>query len=113
MTFLLSRVEFRYGAALAAVGIAFLLRWLLDPSLGDHHPYSLFLFAVLLVAWYVGTGPAAVAFTFGALAANLQFVAPRHVLSVPSSGQQLGFFIFVIMGFAGLIGNCNQGGAGK
>jgi PAS domain S-box-containing protein len=110
MSSLLSRLEIRYGAALAAVGGAWLLRWLLDPRLGDHHPFSFFLIAVLFVAWYLGTGPAVLAFTLGAVAGNLAFVAPRNVFSVPG-GEQLGFFIFIAVGAAGILASRAMRGA--
>ncbi len=47
----------RYAFALFAAGIAFSVRLLLVPALGDYLPYVTFVLAVAFSAWSCGTGP--------------------------------------------------------
>lgn len=47
----------RYTVALFAAGIAFSVRLLLVPALGDYLPYVTFVLAVAFSAWSCGTGP--------------------------------------------------------
>ena len=48
----------RYLAALACVALASVVRWLLDPVLGNRSPYLFQIIAVLFSARYFGFGPA-------------------------------------------------------
>ena len=50
----------RYGCAVVSIALATIVRLLLDPLLGDHIPFSMLLFAVLLTAWYGGVRPRSV-----------------------------------------------------
>jgi hypothetical protein len=53
-----------YMISLAAVVAAVLLRWLLDPFLGDHLPLVTLFGAVAPVIWLSGYGPALLAAVF-------------------------------------------------
>jgi PAS domain S-box-containing protein len=64
----------RYLLALAAVGIAVALRYLLNPLLGDRLPYSTFFLAVVVAAWIGGLGPALLATVVGSFASTLAFI---------------------------------------
>ena len=55
----------RYGCALACVALATILRWFLAPLFGTHYPYLLQFLAVLLVARYLGFGPAVAGLLLG------------------------------------------------
>jgi len=67
-----------YAISLAALVAAVLLRWLLDPLLGDTLPLVLLFGAVAVAAWVGGYVPATIVGTLGYLACNYLFVAPRH-----------------------------------
>src|SRR5947208_16901038 len=61
---------FGYLIAVAAVAVAALARALIHPLIGPQYLYATYFVAAVLVAWYAGTGPAALAFGLGLLAAE-------------------------------------------
>lgn len=65
----------RYLAAMLAVGIALLVRWLFQDLLGDTMAYTLFMPAVLVAAGYGGFGPGLLALVLSELAGNYFFQA--------------------------------------
>jgi len=67
------------GYALAAVAVTAIagLRYLLDPVLGETHPYVLFIFPALYFANRSGWKTGATALLLGMLVANFLFAAPR------------------------------------
>jgi PAS domain S-box-containing protein len=69
-----------YVQAALLVAAATVLRWLLDPWLGDAQPFLTFFPAALLAAWRLGVGPTVFAVLLSApLAAWLFFPAQPHV----------------------------------
>ncbi len=66
-----------YAAAAAGVVLAALVRWLLDPVVGDNYPFFTFFVATLVAAWYAGFGPALLTVGLGAAIAAVCFVPPR------------------------------------
>lgn len=66
-----------YFFAVAAVAVAAVVRWLLDPLLGDSLPLLTFYIAVAVTAWYGGLRPALLASTLGFVASFALFV-PIH-----------------------------------
>ncbi|WP_437230635.1 PAS domain S-box protein [Planctomicrobium sp. SH661] len=77
-----------YGLTIAAVLLAGLLRWLIDPILGDHIPYPTFFVAVAAAAWLGGLRPALLATGLG-LMMVLAFFMPSGTLSQTSGGPHL------------------------
>jgi len=73
---------FAYSAVLVATALALIARWLLDPALGDHVPYSLLYAVVALSAIYLGVGPSVVAAVAGLLGTIVLFVEPRGSLRI-------------------------------
>jgi signal transduction histidine kinase len=57
----------RYAVAAAALGAAFVIRYLLAPVLGDELPFLLFVAATLIAAWYGGLGPGLTSLVAGIL----------------------------------------------
>src|SRR5215207_4339547 len=55
----------RYGVAVLAVGMAFLVKLLLDPLIVQETPFVLIFGAIMISAWYGGLGPGLLA-TFAA-----------------------------------------------
>jgi signal transduction histidine kinase/ActR/RegA family two-component response regulator len=72
----------RYGGVLGAFAVATLLRWLLDPYLGDHRQYLTYIFALVFTSWRYGIVPSLLMFFLGLLAAAFLFTSPRHSLLV-------------------------------
>jgi len=87
-----------YGVAVLSVAVALALRLLLTPHLADHHPYSLFLAAVVFVIWYGGTGPALLALVLGYLCADWFFIPPFGAFTVTGIDDRVGTGIYVIAG---------------
>jgi len=56
LLFSLSRTK-RYGIAILSALIVAAVRLALDPLLGDELPTTMFIFAVILAAWYGGLWP--------------------------------------------------------
>jgi hypothetical protein len=82
-------VLFRYGFAVGATGVAFLLSQTLG-RLDDKHPsfFLLLFMAVLLSAWYGGFGP-------GVCSAVLACTSLESLLVL--SGNPLGFSRFIVV----------------
>jgi PAS domain S-box-containing protein len=71
-----------YAIATAALAVAVLLRWLLDPLLGDGLPLVTLFGAVAIAVWAGGWGPAVVATLIGYFACAYLFIAPRGSLGL-------------------------------
>ena len=67
----------RYGVAVALVLLAFVLRWAIFGHLDNRLPFSFFLFAVMIAAWYGGLGPGMLAAAGGLLIGDYFFL-PQH-----------------------------------
>src|SRR6185436_6107629 len=70
---LLSELQKNYAAYLVSLGsvaLATVLRIVLDPVLGDHHPFTLYFASVAIAAWYGGFAPAVVAIFLSYFAAD-------------------------------------------
>lgn len=85
---------------MAAVALAVLLRWLLDPYLGlDRFVPPAFLVAVLFATWY-GLGPSLVAWMLSLLLSAYLFYSPQYSLTIAISTN---FWGFVLNGAVGLM----------
>ena len=78
-----------YGSTFAAVLAAGVVRWLLNPVLGDNLPYLTFYFATLFAAWYGGMGPGLVSFVLGVGCGTFFFTEPRYSFFIDSLTNQL------------------------
>jgi len=74
----------RYGVAILAVGMALLVKLLLDPLITDQSPFLLLAGAVMVGAWFGGLGPGLLATVLGALAADYFFLAPEGSFTGPN-----------------------------
>jgi len=93
-----------YLFSLGAVAVAALVRWALDPALGDALPFTTFFGALAVAVWFGGYAPAIVAAVAGYLAANYLFIAPRFVVSLGTPSEYAGlaayaFTCVLIIGF--------------
>jgi PAS domain S-box-containing protein len=104
------RVETRnlvlgYAVAALAVAGAVLLRWLLDPVLGDHMPLATLYGAVAIAAWYGGYRPALLVVALGYLACDYLFIEPRGSFGLNVARNLVGLLAYLvscgfIVGFA-------------
>ena len=67
----------RYGVAVVLVLIALALRWAIFGHLDTRLPFSFFLVAVMVAAWYGGLGPGMLAAAAGLLLGDYFFL-PQH-----------------------------------
>ncbi|WP_169157540.1 PAS domain S-box protein [Brasilonema bromeliae] len=95
-----------YGVAAFAVAIATVLRMSLSPFMADRAPFAFLFVAVLLVARFVGFGPAAFATLVGAATTAFFIVDPVGSLIIRDPGHQVAFVVYIVVGFgmAGLGG---------
>jgi K+-sensing histidine kinase KdpD len=70
-----------YGGAVLFTALAVLIRWLLDPILGEYHPLTTLFGPVAFAVWLGGYRPALFAMVLGYLACNYLFIEPRGEFS--------------------------------
>src|SRR5262245_42087091 len=87
-----------YGGALAVTLVAAGLRFLFDPALNDHLPFSFFFVAVLFATWWGGIGPATVSLLLGFLLGTYSFTHPRGTFAIHTLEQQVGAAIYLLVG---------------
>src|SRR5215467_11830656 len=96
--FSLSRTQ-RYGIAILSVLIVAALRLALDPFLGQQLATIMFIFAVILAAWYGGLWPGLIVTALSILLSEYLFIAPRGWIfryEHPLSREQV-----ITLGFVG------------
>lgn len=93
-----------YAIAIGSTLLMLGLRALLDPLLGDRHPYVFFLFSVMLTSWFCGWKPAAVSMLLGVGLADYLFVDPRGSFGMDLIEQVIGLigYFFVSITAIGL-----------
>src|SRR5918992_1725230 len=74
-------IALRYGVATLAVGVALLVKLLLDPLTVQDTPFLLVFSAVIVSAWYGGLGPGLMATGMSVLATDYFFLYPRGSFS--------------------------------
>ncbi len=85
-----------YALAALALLLATLVRWLLDPYLGDHTPFPTYFAAVTFVGIYGGLGPAVVTMIAGGLTADLLFLPPRGEIVLSGAADWTGLLLFTL-----------------
>src|SRR5215218_4598563 len=74
-------IALRYGVAALAVGVALLVKLLLDPLTVQDTPFLLVFSAIIVSAWYGGLGPGLMATGMSVLATDYFFLYPKGALS--------------------------------
>lgn len=96
----------RYAIALGVTAAAILVRWVVDPWLGDSLPFITLFGAVALVAWLCGSRPALLATVLGYLAVDFLFAPVRGSVSLGSPAEVVSLVAYlvscaIIIGFGG------------
>jgi PAS domain S-box-containing protein len=91
-----------YGGAVVLTALAVVLRWWLDPLLGDHFPLITLFTAVVFIARYAGRGPALLSLVLGGVAGVYFFLQPRHSFSVGHPEDQSGLVLYGVLGIASI-----------
>lgn len=68
----------RYAVAVAAVAVAFAIRYGIYGTLDNRLPFAFFTSATVIAAWYGGLGPGLLAAAAGLLLGDLFFLPPRQ-----------------------------------
>ena len=87
-----------YVVAVLAVGLALLVKLLLDPLIDEESPFLLFFGAVIIGTWFGGLGPGLLATALATLTAGYFFLSPTYPLLVDDFGQVLRLALFVLEG---------------
>jgi signal transduction histidine kinase/ActR/RegA family two-component response regulator len=87
-----------YGGAVAVTFAALLLRWFLDPWLGNGVPYVTLYGAVAIAVWFGGLGPAVLAMVLGYAIVNVRYISPYGDLSIAGPAQSIGLALFALSG---------------
>jgi PAS domain S-box-containing protein len=95
-------ILFHYGGAVGLTALAVVLRWLLEPLLGEHFPFVTLFTAVVFVAWYAGRGPALLSLLLGAVAGAYFFLQPRRSFSVGQAEDRFGLVLYGVVGIASI-----------
>lgn len=85
-----------YITAVLVTAVAVLLRYALDPLLGDHLALATLYGAIAVSVWRGGHGPAAVSVIMGYVACDLLFMAPRGAISVLEPASAVGFGLYLL-----------------
>jgi len=93
-------VVFRYGGALLVLLLTTGGRELLDFWLGDHHLFATYYLAVMLAAWYGGTGPAVANIVAATLLTAYLFTPPRGSFWLSEAEHIVGLTLFLLVSSA-------------
>jgi PAS domain S-box-containing protein len=85
-----------YGVAVAAVLAAVLLRWLLDPVMGDTLPLVTLFGVVAATVWLGGYRPALLVVVLGYLACAYLFIQPRGDLGLHEARNVVGLVAYLV-----------------
>jgi len=90
----------RYAAAILATVTMLLVRWALNPILGDYMPYILLCPAVAFSAWYCGIGPSLLSIVLAVAGAQYWIIPPIYSLQILSKAQAVGIVTFLCVSAA-------------
>ena len=91
---------FPYIVVVMSMGLALVVRQVLDPVLGDRQPFGVFFIAVMAIAWQTGIKPTLLALLLGSLMAFYLFVQPRNTFAFSHASDLLGWIIFFVIGLS-------------
>src|SRR5215472_6720822 len=99
----------RYSSALLVVAAALVIRWALNPYLGEYHPYVTLYPAIAFVAWYSGLWKSVTAGALGLLVADYLWVPPLYSLRIQKPADFVGVVTYVLAaGSIIMVGEANR-----
>lgn len=90
----------QFGVAAGAVLVAALIRWLLEPALGNEYRFTILFLAVVFVAWFGGFAPSMFALALSCAVASLMHAFPGGAAYPRNSSDAVGLFVYLLMGTA-------------
>ena len=87
-----------YTIAFLATAVATGMRWLLDPWLGDHIPFTPYYAAICVSGLLGGASSAILTLLAGLVLGNLLFIAPRGLLLISGQEQIIGVLAYLMVG---------------
>ncbi len=85
-----------YGISLLVLAAAVLLRWLLDPVMGDSLPLVTLFGAVAAAVWVGGYLPAVIVAIFGYIACAYLFIPPRGTVDLSTPETVVGLVAYLV-----------------
>lgn len=85
-----------YAWSLAITGLAILLRWAMDPILGNNFPLATVFGAVAVAVWVGGAGPGLLAAVLGFMGCHTLFAEPRGEIWLRSATVWGGLAVFLL-----------------
>lgn len=76
---------------------------LVDPIVGDRHPFVTYILAIIFTSWCCGLWPAVFALVFGFLAAAYFFATPRGSIAISGLDMQVGLALYIVVGFSSIL----------
>lgn len=86
----------RYAVAIGAVVLAFTLRYSLYGTLDHRLPFSFFIPATIIAAWFGGLGPGLLAAVAGLLLGDYFFLPPHEAGSPMSEAVRTGIGLYAV-----------------
>ncbi|MDI1448746.1 ATP-binding protein [Polyangium sp. 6x1] len=91
---------YAYGLSIAVMLVVVIVRFSLEPWMGDNAPLLALLLPVAIAAAYGGIWPGIFATSLSALLGILLFLSPLGSLSIDSFADQVRLALFLVMGFS-------------
>jgi signal transduction histidine kinase len=98
----LRKALYPYGIAVLAIILATVARLLLDPVVGEMHPFITYIYAIIFSAWYCGLWPALLSVLLGFLSAAYFFAYPRGSIAVYGIDLQVGMTLYIFVGMSSI-----------
>ena len=86
----------RYAVAVVVVAVAFAFRWGLYGTLDSRLPFSFFIPATIIAAWYGGLGPGTLAALAGLLLGDYFFLPPHEAGSQMSEAVRTAIALYAM-----------------
>ena len=88
----------RYSFSICVIAIATFIRWALNPLLGNEFVYIVAYFAVMVVAWVGGLGPAVLGVVLGILTTDFLLIAPHFSFTMGEREDLISTALFAFVG---------------
>jgi len=76
---------------------------LVDPIVGDRHPFVTYVLAIIFISWCCGLWPAVLAFVVGFLDAAFFFAIPRASIAISGFDAQVGLALYIVVGLSSIL----------